>query len=265
MKKTTVFLVLLLTTTFLSAQSLVELAKKEKERREAIQTKGKKGTVVTNADLYRTRSQTKIPEKTPRSVQQNRPLPKQKPAAKTEIRVISDQADSQQTDQSDAYMRNPKYASKVLSSTRMVENSDFSLNKPDGRYADISMMGLLDIEINAANGPGPDIAVYSLLKGAKEIESAGEEAGIPLDSVQYEWHEGFWYGVLAMNENREWVMLGRGLGKKSPEEFELGDLKQTNMIRIMFRPHNSPDLAQKFQRLTAKEFSFRIDAIAVLH
>jgi len=40
----------LLTVTFLGAQSLAELSKKEKERRAAI--KGKK-TVITNADLTR--------------------------------------------------------------------------------------------------------------------------------------------------------------------------------------------------------------------
>lgn len=41
----------LLFSCFLSAQDLVELAKKEKERRESL--KGKKGAVITNADLGR--------------------------------------------------------------------------------------------------------------------------------------------------------------------------------------------------------------------
>lgn len=266
MQKTALFfLVLMLSASLLSAQSLAELAKKEKARRAAVRAAGKKGKIVTNSDLYRPKSKAEETKRATPQAKQNQPAPKPKASTSSGIRVISDQEGGQQVDQRDDYLRNPKYGISVLPDTRMVENPEYALDRPNGRAAAISMMGLLDIEIHAANGAGADIAVYARLEGAKEMESSGEAEGIPLEAVELDWQEGFWYGVMAMNKNGEWVVLGRGLGKNSPEEFDLGDIETTDRIRIMFRPHTNPDLAQKFQRQTAKEFKFLIDAVAVLH
>ncbi len=58
-KKFISFMVLpLLLTSFLFSQSLAELAKKEKERREKL--KGKKGVVITNAELKKTQKKSAV-------------------------------------------------------------------------------------------------------------------------------------------------------------------------------------------------------------
>lgn len=53
-----VLLTFFFSTSFLLSQSLVDIAKKEKERR--VKLKGKKGIVVTNADLHRVKKKTAV-------------------------------------------------------------------------------------------------------------------------------------------------------------------------------------------------------------
>jgi len=265
MKRTAlILLVIFLTVGLISAQSLVELAKREKERRAALKAKGKTGTVVTNADLYRPRNKAEETKRAAPQAKRDQPVPKPKAASRSGIRVIRDQEGGQQVDQRDDFLRNPKYGTAILPDTRLVENPEYALDRPDGRAAAISMMGLMDIEIDALNGPGADIAIYARLDGAEEMKAIKDAGEIPSQALEYGWQEGFWYGVLALNKNGEWEELGRGLGKNSPEEFDLGDLAATTKIRIMFRGINRGDPGFKLVR-TKKEFTFQIDAIAVLH
>ncbi len=93
-KKFISFMVLpLLLTSFLFSQSLAELAKKEKERREKL--KGKKGAVITNAELKKTQKKPAVTTsrtaatvestRSPSSTQLKRPPGKTKPGATSEL------------------------------------------------------------------------------------------------------------------------------------------------------------------------------------
>jgi len=244
----TVFM-LFLSASLLSSQSVVELAKKEKERRAALIAKGIKRTVVTNAALIKLKRLPKVSVEAPdsslpsraQSRQETIPSPSEKGAEKL------------------------KYALRVLPSTRFVENLELALQRPDGQFAEISIMGVLDLEISAKNGPGTDIAIYARLAGAEEVMSGGAEEGGATEAIGYQYWEGFWYGVLGMNESGDWEAIGRGTGEGSPEEFDLGSLPSIKAIRIIFKPHTNFDLAFKPFRSQPGEFTFGIDAVEALH
>ena len=77
--------------------------------------------------------------------------------------------------------------------------------------------------------------------------------------------EGLWYGVLVMDGNETWQEIGKGSGQDSPEEFDLGDIKEAKKIRIIFKPHNNPGIGAKLNRITDEENTVGIDAIEALH
>jgi len=127
------------------------------------------------------------------------------------------------------------------------------------------MLGILDIEINAVNGPGMDIAIYARLKGAEEMKTEQAEGGVPVQVMSHSWIQGPRYIVLAMNKNGEWIGLGRGQGNNNREEFELGEISAADKIRIMFRPSNNAILYIPSGGATAIEITVLIDAVAALH
>lgn len=240
---------LFLSASLLSTQSVVEVAKKEKERKAALRTKGKKITVVTNAVLIKRKRLSTVSDAVPGSSQPSSAQSKQDTMSSTSVKETEEL----------------KYALGVLPSTQLVENPEFALKEPDGQLAEISILGVLDLEISAENGPGPDIAIYARLKGGEEVMRGGEEEGRATEAQGYQYYEGFWYGVLGMKESGDWEAIGQGTGMSSPEKFDLGTLSSIKKIRIMFQPHNDFNLGFKPLRFQPKEFTFSIDAVEALH
>jgi hypothetical protein len=254
-------LIAMLSAGLLFSQSLVDASKAEKERREKL--KGKNVKVITNADLQ---SGSKKPAlvtapaeaKTDQAAGQTAAGPGEQeapPAAQKALRLRSGGRESF------------PYARQVLPESYLVENPERALNYPDSQYAEISMLGLLDLEFSARNGTGNDIAIYARLAGLKELmeAQAQQEEGLTAYATDFQYWEGFWYGVLVMGENGDWEVIGQGTGRNSPETFELGRIQSIKKIRIMFKPHNNPDLPFKLPRLTPAEFTFGIDAVEALH
>ncbi len=250
---------------FLLSQSLVDVAKKEKERRERL--KGRTSKIVTNKNLRRVpKEETAVsvqsktpPQKSPETISTAK-IPVQKAPTAKQLE-ISDQADQIDTS---GYIQN--YATKLLASSSSVRNPEFALEKPDGRYAEIPIFGTLDLEFNAKNGPGTDILIYAKQEGAKELMPGGEEeTGIPIESFIHDYVQGFWYGVLGMEERGEWVEIGRGSGRDSPEEFDIGSLHAIKRLRIIFAPHNNADPGVRLYKMQPGESLFVIDAVESLH
>ena len=250
---------------FLCSQSLVEIAKKEKERRAALKAKGIKSVVVTNADLTKPKrlqmdtvqSQDTSPQARNQARQQTSPSPS--------TRTTSLTGTSEVIQSRDVY-GSLKNATKVIFSTGPVTNPDFALRHPDEKFAELSEMGVLDLELDARNGPGADIAIYARLTVRhKETPSENEEEGMPLRSLDAAPQEGLWYGVLVMDGNETWQEIGKGSGQDSPEEFDLGDIKEVKKIRIIFKPHNNPGIDAKLNRITHEENTVGIDAVEALH
>jgi len=261
----TAVFILFMCVALLSAQSLVEIVKKEKERRAALKAKGKISIVVTNSDL---KKQTKLPViavQSQVSSSRERTQRRQRTAPSPSTQTTSRQKSSEANQSRDVYgYRNN--AAKVLFSTGPVKNPEFALSSPDDQFAEISEMGVLDLEFNAKNGPGADIAIYARMSGHQDVAPGGkEEGGQPFRPMGVDPQEGFWYGVLVMNNSGEWQDIGRGSGMNSPEEFDLGELKDVKKIRIMFKPHNNPVIAAKLIRINDEENTLGIDAIEALH
>lgn len=264
------------------SQDLVKAAQKEKARRAKL--KKKSTLVVTNANLSKPDKEAALksspPENqaiagqgvTPLTSQQTAPArstPSQKKLPPLRVKNIdrgdprADRAD--QRDQQDGRSFGSTFASRVLSSNELVRNPELALDKPDGRFAELDMQGIIDLEISIKNGPGDDIAVYALHAGAQSVASGGEEeGGIPQIVTDY-YGEGLWYGVLAMGEQGEWIALGKGSGTKSPEKFDLGDLTSIKQVRITFTKPGNPSYPVKFNRTQGSESAFKIDAVESLH
>lgn len=285
MMKKFIFLTVIffLGSSFLVSQNLVEAAKKEKERR--AQLKKKSAVIVTNANLYKTDKEATIritpPEDedqenqraTPQKVQRTTPSKPTMPSKRQPSQQIEniDQMDLsvdklEQVDQLEARGFSSDYAIQVLNSNEFVRNPAFALDKPDGKYAELPIYGFIELEISAKNRPGDDIAVYAQQIGSQEGISGGEEeGGIPELAVGYQYWEGFWYGILGMEETGDWVAIGRGTGNNSPEKFDLGELQSLKKVRIIFKPHGNADLGFKVETWQTGEFFFKIDAVQSLH
>jgi hypothetical protein len=246
MKKALSFILIsLLSTVFLISQSLVELSKQEKERREKL--KGKNVRVVTNADL---KSMAKTPAVSlikPEATEEKGGKPGE-PAlsAETEEEPLAEQAEPGR--EGPVYQGLP-FASRVLPETYLVANPEAALGLADGGVAEISMNGFLDLEFSAENGPGDDIAVYAIRSSAQE--------GI--------WPDTMSYGVLVMGDQGDWEAIGRGAGINSPEKFDLGNFKRIRKIRIIFKYYDNADLGVVPWRLHSEEYTIGIDAIEALH
>lgn len=258
---------------FLSAQTLVEVAKKEKERRAALKAQGKESVVVTNADLeihkrlpvVSVQAQTAFLEGSSQMGQRTAPRPNRETTFRPSETAVA-QKNSLGVAQNRYVSGDPQHATKVLSSTEFIKNPELALGQPDGQFTEISILGVLDLEIIAKNGQGDDIAIYARLAGTREIMRGGDEdVGLPVDLLNFDYREGFWYGVLGMDMNGDWEVIGQGTGQNSPEKFDLGSLKSIRKIRIMFKPHANADLPAKFYKIQPGEFTFGIDAVEALH
>lgn len=219
---------------FLSAQSLVEMANKEKERRE--QLKGKNVKIITNADL---KQMTKKPAVTVTSPGPGLP---QSPGEQE----ASVPAETQEREAAESEVFYPSFAMSVLPETLYVDNPDLALYSPDGRFAEIAYYGILELEIEVKNGPGNDLAVY---------------AQRPSDGIQPETMN---YGVFVLAENGEWENIGIGGGLQSPETFELGNIRSSKRVMIVFKDYTDQMLAKPYI-LHSQEYSMGIDAVAALH
>ena len=254
------------------SQYLGKAAQKEKERRARL--KKKSTIVVTNADLYETDREPTLritpPKDQPQNVQRATPQRIQRTTPSQQIENI-DQMDLSvdkldQVDQLEARGFRSDYAGQVLNANEFVRNPELALDKPDGQYAKISILGIVDFQISAKNGPGDDIAIYARQTGTKEMLPGGEEEeGVPVVALSFGYTQGFWYGVFGMNEHGNWVTIGQGKGMNSPEKFDMGNLSSVTKIRIMFKPHSNADQGIRYNRGPSSESTFGIDAIESLH
>jgi hypothetical protein len=261
----TVIFVVFACFSLLYSQSLVEIAKKEKERRAALKAKGITSIVVTNADLNKPRRLQMIAAQPQDTSPQGRTQARQQTTPSPSTRTTSQRSTSDESQSRDVYGYR-KNATKVIFSTGPVTNPDFALNRPDDKFTEISEMGVLDLEFSAKNGPGADIAIYARMATQQETASGeNEEGGVPIRSTGADPLEGFWYGVLVMDGDNEWQEIGRGSGMNSPEEFDLGDISEVKKIRIMFKSHNNPTIAAKLNTITDNENTVGIDAVEALH
>ena len=248
MKKIVRLAVLFLLSTFLVSQSLVDVAKKEQERREKL--KGKNVKVITNADLKTVRKTAAV---------STGPVP----AAPGET-AVSEEPVAQPEPEAGAGTRSASaaFATGAVGGTIFVENADAALYSPDGQFAEIGVMGQLDLDLDVRNGAGDDIAVYARLAGLEEAITAYDEEGIPMSA----WPGGmFSYGVLALRDDGEWEALGRGVGENWPETFDLGNLTETKRVRIIFKPDNNPSPPNQPFKLAVQSFTMGIDAVEALH
>jgi hypothetical protein len=249
MKKIVRLTLLFFFSTLLISQSLVEVAKKEQERREKF--KGKNVKVVTNADL---KSAKRAPAVTTA----------QAPAAPAEAAGDEEPAPTEGQAAEAAYDRGEgsSFAGGVVGDTIFVDNAEAALFAPDENFAEIGVMGQMDVEVDVRNGPGDDIAVYARLAGLEQAITAYEEEGIPLSA----WPGGmFSYGVLAMRDDGEWQALGRAVGQDWPDTFDLGNLTGTRRIRIIFKPDNNPSPPNQPFQLAPQLFTMGVDAVEGLH
>jgi hypothetical protein len=247
------------------SQSLVDAAKKEKARRESL---NKSSTiVVTNSDLRKSEKEEGLVIVSPQApTQKGRDTTSPQTPPSPINQLAPQKANLDQTDQIDARGYDQSYATNVLDFNQLVQNPQRALNRPDGQFAELSILGVLDLEVSAKNGPGDDIAVYARRRGAKRMMSGGEEGeGISSDQMAFGYWQGLWYGVLGMGERGDWVALGQGSGINSPEKFDLGSLPSIKKIRIFFKPNNNPEFEVSYARGQIEESSFGIDAVEALH
>ncbi len=249
----------------LLAQDLVEAAKKEKERRERL--KKTSTIVVTNADLIKTEGDATIkitpPESQSQDVRRTAPGPQQTqrttpsqpstPQKRMPSQQINniDQIDlsvdkTDQLDQIEASGFSRDFATRIISSSETVQNPQFALDKPDGKYAELGEFGSIDLEIDIKNSSGNDIAVYAHRK----------EIGIQLSTMNY--------GVFVEHQG-EWEFIGFGGGNSSPEAFDLGDIRSTTKIRLLFKDFSQTMWTAKPYRFSEVGYSMGIDAVKSLH
>ncbi len=249
----------------LFTQDLVEAARKEQERRKSL--KKPSAVVVTNSDLRRSEGEeVSIPSPPKIPVQGSRDMTSPQTSSSQIIPPARQKAAPNQMDQVDMGGFGQSFATKVLDFNELVQNPQLALGKPDGRFAEIPILGILDLEINAKNGPGDDIAIYVRRKGAQKMMPGGEEGeGLSSDQLVFGYWQGLWYGVLGMRERGDWVAIGQGTGVNRPEKFDIGSLPSIKKIRIFFKPNNNPEPVVKYPRGQLEESSFGIDAVEALH
>ncbi len=258
MKKRIVFGVLsLLTASFLLSQSLVEASKKEQERREKL--KGKSVRVVTNADLKAKTNTAAVTVSTAEEAKPGTQGQAETPPATGAAPETGAQQEQQQA-QGEAPVR---YATSVFPEWFLVEGPDRALGPPDGKYAEISETGVLDLDIEVNNGPGDDLAIYA--RPPAQVIPKDEEGNQLAGEQNSMWWGAFRYAVLGLDSQGEWQEIGLGSGQ-NPDKFDLGSLKSTKRIRIMFKVYANPyNDGAKPLSLAKNELTFGLDAVGALH
>ena len=219
-----------------TAQSLVELSKKEKERRAKL--KGRATEVVTNEDLkYLTkREAVSVRPAGGPPLEEVLPPPETAPAEETG-------EESQPAAPADSGL---PFAKTILTSTALVADAGAALGGPDGSGALIAYGGYLDLAIDVKNGDGPDIAVYA---------QRPEEGILP---------ETMLFFVFVPDEDGEWSNIGTGTGTGGREDFDLGEFKSAGRVRILFWEIALYD-GVKPQRAYPGEYAMGVDAVEALH
>lgn len=257
MKRIVFGVMFLLTASLLVPQSLTDASKQERERREKL--KGKAVKVITNADL---KSKPKAsggaasPQEAakPKTEGQTEPAPEAGEAA---------EAEAQQAPLGEEPTELPPgYATSADPESFLVENPGFAVGSPDGRYAEISISGVLDLDVLVNNEAGEDLAVYAK-PPAKLIPKDEEEGQFDTDQTSM-WWGNFGYAVLGLDSRGEWQEIGIGSGK-NPDKFDLGALKSTRKIRIMFKTYSNPyNEGPKPFRASGQELTFGVDAVGAI-
>lgn len=250
MKKIVRFIAFFVFSTLLVSQSIVDVAKKEQERREKL--KGKNAKVVTNADLKAVKRApaVTIPPAPPAEAAAAEPEEAELPDAQQAERAYDEGAGS-------------PFATEVLPDILLVENPEYALYNPDGQFAEISFGGFLDLDLLARDGPGDDIAIYARRSGTRDGEPI--EEGIPAGLEGRAFPSQISYGVLVLSDVGVWIALGSGQGVSSPENFDLGGIPIVHKIRIIFRPLANTTADIKHLQLTPNELTMGIDAVEALH
>lgn len=151
-------------------------------------------------------------------------------------------------DQIDIEMIDLKYATAFLDSSVYVHDSEEAIGEPDGEFAKIEYWGWLDLEIQAKNGEGDDIAIY-----AKRSEGG-------LSDYR------FIHYLVIVKLADEWRIIGIGGGVTSPEKFDLKDIQSIDMLRIMYRNREETRLlARHLQPYPPDSYTMGIDAVEALH
>jgi len=255
MKKIVNFIAFFVLSTFLVSQSVVDVAKKEQERREKL--KGKNAKVVTNADL-------KTVKRAPAVTTQAAP-PAEAAAAEPDE---ADLPEAQEAERAYDEGAGSPFATEVLPDTSMIENPEFALGSPDEQYAEISFYGILELELTAKNEAGPDIVVHARVAGLEEMANSQEE-GMPAGFAGVR-QMGIppMYGVLVLDDRGVWQAIGKDTGSGSPASFDLGTIASSKRIRIVFQYLDIPDqgtLGAKPWRTSEKEITMGVDAVEALH
>ena len=251
MKNMVRFIAFFVLSTLLASQSLVDVAKKEQERREKL--KGQNVKVVTNADL-----------KTAKKPAVEIPAAPVAAKAPGEAEVSEGQRAEEAYDEGTG----SPFATGILLDTSLVENPDFALGAPDGQFAEISLFGILELEFAIRNEEGPDIAVHARISGLEEM-AASQEEGLP-GGFAGALQPGIppMYGILVLDDRGIWQAIGKGTGNGGPEAFDLGSIPSSKRIRIIFKFLDVPDVGTqgaKLLRTSEKEITMGVDAVESLH
>jgi hypothetical protein len=253
MKRILTFFIPWLCLATLSAQSLYELAQKEKQRR--ARYKGRAVKVVTNADLSKIRvrpavtaaesenesAQADAPGAVPATPEDSSPI-----AGTPAPRVSVTREDPSPPPRPGSRGSTGRFAVRSLDSTQNVTDPQSALNGPDGREAMINFRGNLDLELAVRNGPGPDLAVFANRR----------EFGLPNELRNYY--------VLVKTGPDDWEIIGMGTGAAGEERFELGEVEKTDTVRIIFANPRNPGFATE-TRTFEEEVRMGIDAVQALH
>jgi len=226
-----------LTAGLAAGQSLAELSKKEKSRREKL--KGRTALVVTNEDLKSLRKREVLQIRAAGAPPLEEVLPsEERGGAGTE--TLDESLPPAQVDQS------MPFAWSILPSTSLVADAGSAIGGPDGAAALIAYGGYLDVEIDVKNGEGQDLAVYA---------QRPEEGILP---------ETMLYFVFVPDESGEWTNIGTGTGASGREDFDLGELKSVSRVRILFWEVALYD-GVKPLRVYPGEYAMGVDAVEALH
>lgn len=138
-------------------------------------------------------------------------------------------------------------ATAVLPSSMYVKNADAAVGRRDRLYAYIDYGGFLDLEFEARNGAGDDIAVYA----------RGPAEGIVPEFLVYT--------LLGSDGGEEWLDIGQGDGSGNPDTFDLGELRTIRRLRIVYRLSTEIGQQLKINKLHPVDYVVGIDAVEALH
>lgn len=220
-----------------SAQSLAELSKKEKERRAGL--KGRSAAVVTNEDLKYLTKQEAV------SVRPAGGPPLEEVLAAPET-PPAEEGTREAPQPAVSGVSSLPFAKTILGSTSLVADAGGALGGPDGSTALIAYGGYLDLAIDVRNGDGPDLAVYA---------ERPEEGFLPETMI---------YFVFVPDASGEWSNIGTGTGAGGREDFDLGEFKSTDRVRILFWEVALYD-GVKPQRAYPGEYAMGVDAVEALN